>query len=381
VWNKLQVDASPANGTPRQSSVESRMARRGVLLGLLSSLGVGSAMVACSNSRLVAADKGETPMVWLNDFNISSDGRIVVFQFSHGPSTPSGLGLYEWRTGAVTRIPNPPGKQLYGASFSYDGKRLAAVLFEHGNEGSLRNIAVVDLTTMATTQITQPTHLTSYVVYPVFQPGTDRLLYAENLFPYPTGLKLVGISDRREETIIPQKEGFFRIFRPSFVAQSEIYFPAINPFNQSLKAELSQAGLSGVELNYRLQFGGVPERLFPHLDELKTRPGFGYDSLSASRDGATVIALGLNLGAPFKPNGAFNDEVFRIHHDGQPVQLTSLFGFLGYCRVSYDGSTVCFGSRAAREAPTELNILDLTTNRVIETDLRRQIEGRSDFTN
>jgi len=102
--------------------------------------------------------------------------------------------------------------------------------------------------------------------------------------------------------------------------------------------------------------------------------------VSASRNGEVIITLGLNLGVPVTPTGVHNGEVFRIDHDGKPIQLTNLFGHLGWAQVSYDGSTVCFGSKTDRNAPVDLMILDLGTNKVSATGLLAKIRSQPGFT-
>ena len=315
-------------------------------------------------------------MALLDEFNISPDGRTVVFQYHVGQEHLGGLGLYEWRTGKLSRVPGPPGMQLSSPCFSYDGRQIAAVLSRQMDD---HRVAIIDLTTMACTPLTEPLSGPSYVVYPMFQPGTDRILYCQSDWPHPTGLKLVGTADRKQETVLAESDGFYSLGRPSFVKPDEVYFSAVNAYTKELKTEKLQTGLSG-ECSFRLRFGGVPEYLFRNLASDAKHRALAYSTVSASQDGRTVIMLGIDLRTPSKPTGETNYEVFRIDPDGQPVQITNLFGYLGYCRVLYDGSTVAFGSRPGRGGPTELNILDLRTNQVTRTELARQLRDHARFT-
>jgi len=204
------------------------------------------------------AGTGDAAMPVLEDFSISPDGRIVAFGFSHGGPRPErGLGLFEWRTGTLTRIPNPLGQILLMPSFSYDGKRLAVVVNPTGSNPIV--IGIVDLATLAVTNVIPET--SGAPSFPVFQPGSDRVLYCQREFG--TGLKLVGISGGHNVTILPPKNGFVYILRPSFVSVDEILFQAAGPADRKIVAELDRSGISiGADVLYRLRFGNRPDFCF-----------------------------------------------------------------------------------------------------------------------
>jgi dipeptidyl aminopeptidase/acylaminoacyl peptidase len=313
--------------------------------------------------------------VTLEDFNLSPDGSTVVFQFTRAGRGPAGLGLYDWQSGQLTRIPSEPGQQLRGASFSYDGKRLAAGLWS-GNISS--QVAVIELSSMSIEPLTVARILPKYVVYPVFQPNSRSVLFCDEPYPKPTGLKLLHLDDHKEEVVLSPDDGFFQLFRPSFVSSDEIYFRATGPHSAALQADTQIAGHSGTgnEFSFRLKFGGLPQRLFAGLEDIESLhpelPGYG-GSLSASVNGSVVIGLGLSLEAPKRKDNSFNYEIFQILPNGSPKQLTNLRGYLGFCKVSYDGSTVCFGLRGGREAPTDLFILSLRSGNVLHTNLRERV--------
>ena len=336
----------------------------------MSTLGVSSTSTIKSGLNLQLS---------FSDFNLSADGTKVVFQFDLGENQVSGLGIYDWRSRTLSRIPNPPQSSLTGASFSRDGRYVAARQIFRLDDHS---IVVIDLTNKAIRQLTKPLTFPQYVAYPMFFPDDEHLLFCECRYPHPTGLKVVALQDGRVEEVLPAVDGFFQLMRPSFAKVNEVYFSGVGPSAPAVLADLVSAGLNaGSEVDYRLRFGGSPERLHPHLDANLMNSGHGYDSVSVSGDGKTVIALGLNLKRPERNDHSYNYEVFRIEDFTTPVQLTSVFGYLGLCRVSYDGSTVCFGSRKSRDAPTDLNIFDMASGRVIETDLLRRVQENSDFTN
>src|SRR5688572_21895751 len=127
---------------------------------------VRRAFVAGSTALcVVACSASANDAIVFEHVRLSPDGRLVAFHFYKGPldtpnrrnldkHQPRDLGLYEWQSGKLTRIPSPPDKQLGQPSFSHDGKRLAVTI---SNRKALvwQNIAVVDLDSMSVTQVTR----------------------------------------------------------------------------------------------------------------------------------------------------------------------------------------------------------------------------------
>jgi Tol biopolymer transport system component len=313
--------------------------RRSILRGghLLKGLVLAVALLPLCG---VAHAKGEFT---LQDLAISPDGRVVAFQFSPAKG-PDGLGLYEWQTGRLKRIPNPLGKRLGAPSFAYDGERLA-VVSQNLTEGVVSDIAVVDLAALSVTQITHANHSgTRGKTNPVFQPGTDNILYVERGIGVFNHLKLVNIYSGTERTVLDESHGFINsIFRASFVGLEEIYFTAIAPANPRLQKEVDDLGAENTSatIAYRLNFGGEPEILSPQ-SEIRLRDKFyhaGLSSLSSSKDGRTTIFISKTNR---ESTSKFFYDVFKFDSSGSEDRLTHLNGYLTHARISYNGSIVAF---------------------------------------
>ena len=337
---------------------------------------VATALLLLISSAVHAQDEA-----MLDDFAMSPDGRVVAFQFSHAPKGPRGLGLYDWQTGKLTRIPNPPGMLLGVPSFSYDGKRLAVVI-RNPTEGVVSEIAVIDLATMAVTQVTHADRAAFRgKTSPVFQPDSDNILYVEGGIGVFSHLRLVNVSNGRERIVLDEKHGFVNsVFRLSFVGSEEIYFSAIAPADLELKNAVERLGAQSANsiIAYRLRFGDKPEILFPELE--KNRNGtFGHNefgSLTASRDGKEVIFIDqTNKGT----KGEYSYDLFKLESNGRQVRATNLNSYLAHSRVSYDGSAVAFGVDATRKKRLDLCVLDLRSNQITATDLLRKLAENPAF--
>ena len=92
------------------------------------------------------------PKRWSGRFGLealalSPDGRLVAFQWVDRDEKRRGLGLLDWRSGQLTRIPNPPAGSLAEPSFSPDGGHLAASF-------NRAQLAIVELHTLKAWPIT-----------------------------------------------------------------------------------------------------------------------------------------------------------------------------------------------------------------------------------
>ena len=112
---------------------------------------LGIILLAVCSLSVDASAKGKF-MLW--DFQLSPDGQVVAFRYQDKRQGFLGLGLLNLKSGALSRVPNPPGKQLGFPSFSYDGKQLAAVMGET-NSLSSSQVIVIDLATLRITQVTK----------------------------------------------------------------------------------------------------------------------------------------------------------------------------------------------------------------------------------
>jgi dipeptidyl aminopeptidase/acylaminoacyl peptidase len=114
---------------------------------------VAAGMIAAGLCGCAQAKDSRRDSRMLGDLAVSPDGRTVAFEFSGNDRRITGLGLYEWQTGKLTRVPNPPGRTLSDPSFSHDGRRLAVVTrdISHGES----NVGILDLSTMSVKQVTK----------------------------------------------------------------------------------------------------------------------------------------------------------------------------------------------------------------------------------
>jgi hypothetical protein len=311
------------------------------------------------------------------DFNISANGEAIVFEVEN-EGTSFGLGVYDWRTEQVRRIPNPFNGYFSDGSFSSDGEFLCAVKVFRVGGMRYSNIVRIDTRSFEWVDVTKPLAGASYVSYPVFRPGSDHILFCEHDDPGPTELKLLESSPERVVSIIDRQNGFSSIFRSSFTSAESVIFPGIYPWGRDLESKIDRSLLGGEQI-YKVRFGGKPELALPNIESGIPRPGAGFVSVSCSQNSTKIIALGLSMDQPRRNGGEFNYEVFQLNEAAAPAQLTHVRGYLGFCRVSYDGSVVCFGSKDERNSPTDLNVMDLLTGMIVRTSLRRRLESIAEF--
>ncbi|HEX3486999.1 MAG TPA: hypothetical protein VHT51_18235 [Micropepsaceae bacterium] len=319
-------------------------------------------------------------MIEFADFVPSPDGRIIAFEYIDKSLGRNhlGLGLLEWRTGKITRVPNPQGMQLSEPSFSYDGRRL---LVGMGKEGSLfpNQIAVVDVMTTAVTAITPAE--TGTKGFPIFQPETGKILFVRYQDYLVHLLILLDPTNGTEETILDRYSGFVtELRRPSFVDREEIVFQARGPVDPELGRSAISFGHIAAGISYRLQFGQRPQILSPeheaHVFQRSDQGAFSF--LSASRDGEVMVFLARSPDKPTDESGKINQEIFKME-GGQISQMTNLHRFMWYAKLSYDGSIVAFGSDPRRVREVDLSIFDMKTRQVTETGLLANIRTSPDF--
>ena len=313
----------------------------------------------------------------LSDFQMSPDGKLVAFQYQHKPQGLHRLGLINLETGALTPIPAPQGKHLGSPSFSYDGKRLAAVIGDN-SAFSVSQIVVIDL---ATIQLTQVTEGREPRYYPVFQPGTDQILYVVGGLGIFYHLRLLNISDHTETTVLEKQDGFLVVIsRPSFVTSTEIIFQAIAPSDPELKDAVKQLTESEfAQVSYRLRFGDHPELLFPHVESNRKaffRPGLSW--LSASENGNHVVVVYLSNVEPRTKGVGYNYEIFKLEN-GKLKQLTNVRSHIQAAHVSYKGSKVAFGSDPKRRREWDLFVLDMKTGKIRATNLLERLAKHPEF--
>lgn len=335
-----------------------------------------------------AQAKGGNKM--LEDFAISPDGRTVAFQYVDKGSKRHGLGLLEWESGKLTPISSPKGTDIGGnPRFSYDGKRLVAMM----SDSTSGQIVSIDIISQKLTLLARAGRGWNT---PVFQPGTDNVLFVDGGPSVRPGghyyLKLLNLLDHTEQTVVEEKDGFRAIFHPSFVSQSEIIFQARSPADTKLVQEVvdlvKRPGANrSADLVYRLSIGARPEIILKEItshsardvDSTVVKFNPRITSVSASRDGKAIVFIDLSSLTPHTKGAGYNYELFKLEN-GKLTQMTQLLSLLHVARISYDGSTVAFGKIPERRVQDlDLFILNVLTGEVRSTHLLEKLAERPDF--
>lgn len=251
-----------------------------------------------------------------------------------------------------------------GPGWSYDGRKLIGVRLY---AGSGQTIGVLDLETgqvtdMMEKRIGRPKSLS----FPVFQPGTGKILYVAEKSPTEDYLVLFDPTDGTETTILAPENGFTTIFRPSFVGRDEIIFEAHFPKNRIVKESVDDV-VAYVQVAYKLKFGGLPEILMPDIQNKQNRPYDTMNSISATPDGRMAVYIGTSLSNPYT-GSSYNLEIMKIEN-GKRTQMTDLRNYSSFANVSYDGTAVAFGSDPSRSKCVDLYVLDMKTGKVTQTGL------------
>lgn len=297
--------------------------------------------------------------VTLSFFTISPDGETVAFNY-RGPRS-AGVGLLKWRTGQLTRANNAGGNP----GWSYDGRKLIGVRRYSGKEAT---ITVLDLETgQVTDMMEKRVGRPKSIIFPVFQPGTGKILYVAEKSPTENYLVLFDPADGSETTILALEDGFATIFRPWFVGRDEIIFEAIFPRNDIVKKRVSDT-VDYVQVAYRLKFGELSEVFRPDIQDKFNL----MNSISASKDGRMAVYIGVSLSTPYT-GSLYNLEIIKIEN-GLRTQLTDLRNYSAFASVAYDGSAVAFGSNPARTKCVDLYVLDTKTGKVVQTGLLSRLE-------
>ncbi|MCC7166107.1 MAG: hypothetical protein IT565_00905, partial [Rhodospirillales bacterium] len=275
----------------------------------------------------------------MKNVQISPEGTMVTFMFCNPESTRCGSGILNLETNELIRIPDPPGRQLIDPIFDYDRKRIAAASYCAGScsklEMATSQIVVIDLPSLSVTEVTKglgvkvERGVTGRRKYPVFQPGTDNILFTTQrvdstgtAFIY--GLNLVNVKTHAETVLLDPNQGFnLGIFRASFVGANEIIFYALSPLTSELKKAAEETYTNPIQtLPYSLRFGEAPQIIppYPELLELGLLKGQKPHEIkpTTSKDGKRIAFV--YLSSTVKTERWFNYEIY-LREDGKVRQV------------------------------------------------------------
>jgi len=372
---------------PARPSARPKRAWRGY--GLLALLFLP--LLACAAPATVTG----APMI--KDIQISPEGTMVAFMFCSEKLGRCSSGLLDLTSNEMIRIPDPPGRQLLNPSFSYDSTKLAAASYCAGSCSKLEiatsQIVVIDLPSLTVTEVTEglgvkvERGVTGMRKFPVFQPGTDNILFttqrvdsAGNAFR--RGLNLVNVKTHAETVLLDPNQGFnLGIYRASFVGANEIIFYALSPLTPELKKAAEEIYNHPIQiLPYSLRFGEAPQIIppYPELLELGLLKGQKPHEIkpTTSKDGKRIAFV--YLSSTVKTERWFNYEIY-LREDGKVRQVTDLRGHLTWPHISYHGRYVAFLADNTRGRNLDLFILDLDTGIVKPTGLRDRLAADPAF--
>jgi|CXWL01.1.fsa_nt_gi Tol biopolymer transport system component len=311
------------------------------------------------------------------DFAPSPDGKVIAFEYIDRSLGRNylGIGMFNWKTGKLTRIPNPAGQQLSTPSFSEDGKHLL-VGISKVNALFPNQIGTVDLTTMKSLALTSSGLI---LAYPVFQPRTGNIIYVQSTHGLMNGLNLFNTTTKKEQVIIDEKNGFSHISRLSFIGANEIIFQARSPSDMELRQKAME--FSAKPLAYRLKFGGKPQfiSLEAERQSMKIIGSEGaYSHISASLTGDFIAYMSAVPSNPTEDQGKILRELFRLEN-GKTVQLTNHRSTILVSRTSYDGSAIAFAADVTEANKFDLFVYNTQTGETIATNLLDRIKNDSTF--
>lgn len=349
-----------------------------VFLFMLAALSGACAISSAADSSEPSWIKNQPLGINIDDFVISPDGEKIVFEYveREEKSKKLGLGLLEWKTGKLRRIPYPEGKQLSQPAFFSDSKHLLLRLVK--DRAMQSQLVKMNLNTLAYETLTPNARIIRS--NPVMQPNTNNVLYADyrdSTFM----LVLLNLDTQKEQIVLSSDNGFFKIMRPSFIAQDEIIFQARGPRNAALAEKASEiTGHGASVVSYRLKFGHLPKFFSESAEREAYRP-FGegaFYSLSASEAGNVFAFVSVNPREPAHGNGKIIRELHQMK-EGQISQLTNKQGTLVMSGISYDGSIIGFLADYLEPKTSDLFIYKLGTGEVISTNLRDRIKSDPSF--
>ncbi|MGX9963307.1 hypothetical protein ACVFYP_08280 [Roseomonas sp. F4] len=339
----------------------------------------------------------------LGTIALSPDGETAAFQFwvpgraGHGGmGSASGLGLYQWRSGALLRIPNPPGLQLGYPTFTDDGRRLVCLHGVFAARDYWEGVSAIDLPGLAHRVLVPRSEAPAsrQIQDVAVQPGTGALLCSVLpatgtaellLWPAAGGGWGDGAGPR---TVVPAPELHLYVDSLAFVGPEEVLFQGLSARNPALVGQLEAIGLAFTNTAiWRVRFGGRPELFFPRTAAEVFPPGHwsqtgSASGVAASRGGSVVLTVGRSRERPTGPRGEFLYEVLRVRPDGRAEAVTRLLGVMNRVAVSADGRVAGFleDTRRTRDPRAyDLWTLDLGSGDARATGLRARLASDPAF--
>lgn len=318
--------------------------------------------------------KNRPPGINFSDVVPSPDGKIIAFEYADNSLGRNylGVGLFEWKIGKLTRIPNPDNRQLSSPSFSHDGKRLLVGV------GAINGfypfqISTVDLNTLKTTPLTPEG---DGKLFPVFQPGTDNILYVRGTPGSLNGLNLFNPMTKTDRALVDDKNGFFFIMRPAFIGQNDIIFQARGPRNTMLREQAAElAHSASYAITYTLHIGGDVQVFSPEAERQSSENFLNdgaFSHVSASNAGKTLAyTAGKQASSPDKKNTILHE--LYASTNGKTSQLTNNGRNISLSHLSYDGLLIAFVSDITEPKNFDLFLYDMRTGETISTGLRERI--------
>lgn len=323
------------------------------------------------------ASESKASRVYFTDIVVSPDGNQIAFEYGNTSAGRGviGLGLYQPKTGKLSRVPAPAGKQFSMPSFSPDGQRLLVV---EGSRGAVRGnqIAEIDLRTMQAKEITAPAQ--SPIFYPVYQPGTGKILYWNDYMRLSHGLFLLDPSVSKQQKVFSENERFGYVRRPFFIGANTLIFQGRGRAGLGGAADVQATGNVSGALAYRMDLGGTPQLLSAEAE--RNKPALNsaaFDGLSVSRDGHVITYVCAN--APKYLEDKTPDELCQSSN-GRTTQLTNLGQKIFDTYMAANGAIIAFESYIPALRTYDIYVYDAQTRAATPTNLYQHISSNPAFT-
>lgn len=356
--------------------------------------GTGAAM---ADTRVAMSGGPRPGPIKLGAPELSPDGRLAALDVSFDGALPR-LAVFDLDREELVVVDRPDNEGWLSPSFSPSGDRLAFVRYCKSGCAPGRKafpISVYDRRSGAVTTVTQGRGLRRNT--PIFTPdgqsivyGTRNLLWKEDFlarglkwrhdsaFTTAGGgtLRMVDLKTGVERRGLRDRFGvkdFFVVFPSGFIDGDTLFFTAFGPEGPLFRELERLVGTKDAKYQfygYKLTLGEKLEFMSPDAPE---RIGDVSD-LSVSSDTGRMVYTGQS-GQGHDPEHPswFDYDVFL--GDGKTFQpATSLFTYMSHTAISKSGNRVAFMADDTRRKDWSLWVLDVETDRVWETSLKRQLQ-------